>query len=658
MPVRCIFLFSILLQNRVGAMLLQKIRDYAKGWFAYTIVGLLTIPFAVWGINYYFEGGGPMDAAVVGDSKISLQEFQRAYQQQRQRLQTMLGGADSALLDGPRLKQDVLRQLIDERVLDQNARSQGFRVGDQQLHDAVMALPVFQQGGGFTRELYERLLRNQGYTVAVFEEGLRHSLATTQLREGVVASALVTPTELEQWITLLKQQRELQYVVLSLAQYTARATVDDGSIQDYFEKNKDRFVHPEQVQLQFIELKLAQIADGTTASEDELQAAYQEQIAKYGRSEERSASHILVKFPPNAGEAEVEQAHTKAQLIADSVRSGGKSFDQAVQEAKTDSSGSLEGGELGVIGKGMFDSPAFENALYALQKAGEVSEPVRMPSGFHIIRLDNITPAQVKPFEEVREAVATELRQQKAENRFYEISQTLANLGYEHPDSLEPAAKALSLPVQDTGWFSRQVGEGITANPKVIDSAFGEDVLKRGINSEPLELEPGHVVMIRVKGHKDATPRTLDESREDIVKVLREQKAREAISKDVETLKTRAAKGEHPQILAAEFGGEFKNTGLVGRDSSSVDGAVLEAAFRLPQPEAGKVALGSTVLANGDQVVLEVARVVPGQKDALSEDERKTLAQQLAQQTGSGQFDSLLDSVRVKTKVVTHADRL
>jgi peptidyl-prolyl cis-trans isomerase D len=311
-----------------------------------------------------------------------------------------------------------------------------------------------------------------------------------------------------------------------------------------------------------------------------------------------------------------------------------------------------------VIGKGIFDSPAFENALYALQKAGEVSEPVRMPSGFHVIRLDNITPGQVKPFEDMREAVAAELRQQKAENRFYEISQTLANLGYEHPDSLDPVARALSLPVQDSGWFSHKGGEGIAANPKVADSAFGEDVLKRGINSEPLELEPGHVVMIRAKEHKDATPRTLEESREDIVKVLREQKAREAIVKDVETLKARAAQGKHPQILATELGGEFRNAGLVGRDASSVDGPVLDAAFRLPQPGAGQVALSSTVLANGDQAVLEVTRVVPGQKDALSEDERKALAQQLAQQTGSEQFDKLLDSARIKAKVVTYSDRL
>lgn len=640
-------------------MLLQKIRDHAQGWFAYTIIGLLIIPFAVWGINYYFEAGGPTDVAVVGDSKVPQQEFQRAYQQRRQQMQTMLGGKlDSALLEGPHLKQEVLQQLINERVLTQLAHNQGLRISDLQLHTAVMALPVFQQSGGFNKELYERLLRNQGYTATIFEEGLRQSLATAQLRQGIVVSSLVTPAELEQLIALLKQQRELQYVMLMLERYVAKVTVDDAAIQDYFEKNKERFVNPEQVQVQFIELKLSQVAEGITVNEDELKAAYQEQLAKYGRPEERKASHILVKLPPNAGQAEVDKARIKAQQIADSIHSGAKGFDQALQEVKADSSGDLEGGELGVINKGMFNSPAFETALYAMQKPGEISEPVQMPSGFHIIRLDEITPAQVKPFEEVRETVAKELRQQRAENRFYEITQNLANLSYEHPDSLEPAAQALNVPIQDSGWFTRKGGEGIAAYPKLADSAFSEDVLKRGLNSEPIDLEPGHVVVLRVKAHQDPTPRTLEEAREDIVKALREQKARETIAKDAETLKARAAKGESLSTLAAEFGGEFKNAGLVGRDAAGVDNAVLFAAFRLPQPDTGKVALGVTALANGDQAVLEVARVAPGSKDAVPEDERKALAQQLAQQAGSEQFDKLLDSLRVKTKVVIYSDRL
>ena len=116
------------------------------------------------------------------------------YQQQRQRMQAMLGGnADPALLEGPRIKQQVLRQLIDERVLNQLAHDQGLRIGDQQLHDALVALPVFEQTVDSATICTNGLLRNQGYTPAVFEEGMQQSLATAQLRDGVVASALVTP---------------------------------------------------------------------------------------------------------------------------------------------------------------------------------------------------------------------------------------------------------------------------------------------------------------------------------------------------------------------------------------------------------------------------------------------------------------------------------
>lgn len=214
------------------------------------------------------------------------------------------------------------------------------------------------------------------------------------------------------------------------------------------------------------------------------------------------------------------------------------------------------------------------------------------------------------------------------------------------------------MPIQESGWFSRKGGEGITANPKLIESAFGEEVLKRGVNSEPIELAPGHVVAIRLKDYRAATPRTLEESREEIGKILREQQARETIVKDVEVLKARAAKGEPLQTLAKELGGKYQNAGLVSRDAPTVDRAVLATAFRLPQPEPGKVALASTALANGDQAVLEVAQVIPGQKDALSEEERKSIAQQLTQQVGSEQFQGLADSVQIKTKVITHGDRL
>jgi peptidyl-prolyl cis-trans isomerase D len=639
--------------------MLQFIRERARGWVAYTIVGLLTVPFALWGIHSYFEGGAPNEIAEVGKAKISLQEFQRAYQNQRQRLQALMGDDfDPDFLEGTRLRQEVLQQLIDEQVLNRAAREQGFRVSDRQLFEAVRALPVFQESGGFDGELYERLLRHQGMTPSMFEEGLRQSLATEQLRTGVIVSALFTPAEQAQLIALLRQQRELHYTVLPLENYQAAVQVDDAAIQDYFANNPTRFVNPEQVQVQFIDLHLERIAEELTVGEEELQAAYQDQAARYSQPEQRSASHILVRLPPNASAAEVETARARARALAERIHSGEQSFEEALREAQADPAGGVEGGELGVISQGLFDSPAFEIALYALEEPGAVSEPVRMPSGFHIIRLDQITPAQVQPFAEARAAVAAELRQQKAENHFYDIIQTLANLSFEHPDTLEPAARALGLTIQDSDWFGRTGDEGIFAHPRVLASVFSDDVLRRGINSEPIELEPGRVVVLRVREHQPAAPLTLEEAREDIVATLREQQAREALSRDIETVRTRVAQGEHLQTLATEFGGEFRDAGLVGRDALAVDRTVLDAAFRLPQPEAGQMALGSVILTNGDQAVLGVTQVVPGRLDAFSEEERQILTRQLAQQMGVEQFDSLLASLRQNTKIVTYPNRM
>ena len=637
--------------------MLQKIRDRAQGWFAYTIVALLTVPFAVWGINYYFEGGGSMDAARVGDSKISLQEYQRAYQQQRQRLQSMMGDQfDAALLEGAGLKQDVLRQMVNERVLTQLVSQQGMRVSDTQLRQALLSLPVFQQSGGFSKEMYERLLRSQGYTVSGFEEGLRQSLATEQLQNGVSASALLTTAELDKLVALLKQQREIYFLTLALAQYVERAQLDEAALQDYFTKNQQSFVNPERLRLQFVELKLADIAAPITISAAQIQSTYEAQQDKYGRPEERSASHVLVQVPAGATPEQVTAAQTRAQEIADALHSGSKTFEQALEEAKAD--GAMEGGDLGAISRGMFGDAALENALFALEKVGDMSQPVRMPSGFHIVRLDRVTPAALKPLDEVREEIAKELRQQQAENQFYEITQTLANLGYEHPDTLETAAQKLDVPLQESDWFTRQGGKGITKQPKVLESAFSEDVLKRGLNSEPLELEPGHVVMLRVNEHEEATPRTFAEARDEVEKLLRQRQGQEALDKDLATIKQRAAQGEHLQSLAKEFHATFKQLGLVGRDAKDVDSALLAAAFRVPQPAAEQISLGSSTLAAGDQAVFAVVRVVAGATDAVAEAERQQLSKQFAQQIGAADFAQLLESVQAKTKIILYSDRL
>lgn len=627
--------------------MLQTIRDRVTSWIAYTIIGLIILSFALWGIGSYFGETTTPDVAEVKGNPITLREFQQAFQQQRQQFPET---------DITFLKPIVLQQLINERLLLETAQEQGLRIDDQLLQQAILSYQVFQEDGVFNSDRYKQMLALQGLNEAAFEESLRRNLMVEQLREGLTSTAMVTPAQIDQYIRLLKQQRELQYVLLPLKNYMSKTTVKDTAVKNYFEENKERFVNPEQVKVRYLELDLEKIAADIPVSETELKAAYQENETRYTQPETRSASHILVTTSTGADEAALEKARTRAESIYDEITTGNKTFQEASTELQADKE--IETGELGEIRKGMYDeNPAFETALYEMQSPGDVSEPVQTQFGFHIIRLDAIEPEKTKPLAEVREEVAQELRLRKAENRFYDLSETLANLIYEHANSLEPAAQALDLKVQESPWFTRQKGEGIAAYPEVVEAAFSQDVLKNRFNSDLIELKPNHVVVVRADDYKPAKPQTLHEARSDIIDELKQQQAREAMLKDAKALQKRAAQGESLAKLAEEFDGELKKLGLVERQAPELNRTLLEKAFSLPQPAKDKTSYGLAALNDG-QAVIAVDRIVPGKPDVVTEQERELLTQQLAGQQGNSIFDSFLTSLREQADIVTYNERL
>lgn len=627
--------------------MLQAIRERASGLIAYIIIGLLVITFALWGIHSYFNRPETNDVAQIGDGKISIEAFRQALQAQRQRFPQV---------DTELLKNRVLEQLVNEELLAQAAKKQGLRIGDEQLGQAIRSLNIFQQDGVFNVDRYRQLLRAQGYPEAAFEENLRRSLALEQLRNGLIISAITTPAELNSAIALLNQQRDIQYVTLALDNYAKKVTVDDAAIQSYYEENKDRLLKPEQAQVEYVELKLDKVADQLTPSEEDLQTAYQAQKDKFIQPEERNASHILWPITPETSEADAEKIKERAAAVQTEIASGAKTFDQALEEAK--SADNAQGGDLGKITKGLYEDPAFENALFELKAVGDISPPVKTSFGYHIIRLDGIIPEKGKSFDEVKDELARDWRQRQAEGRFYDLSEKLANTIYEHADTLEPAARLLGMEVNVSPWFSRQGGEGVAAYPPVVEAAFSDDVLKRGVNSSLLEVEPNHVVVIRLKDHKEATPRSLEEARQDIETELRNRQAQELLDKDIESLRQRVEKGESLEALAGEFGGELKKPGLVGRrDVGKADPAVLKEAFRLFKPEGDKPAVGVARLPQG-QAVLLITRIVPGDSGKMQEAERKALIQQLTTQIGIAEYQGFLDSLRRQIPVVIHQDRL
>lgn len=636
--------------------MLQAIRDRATGWIAYTILILLCIPFALWGINAYFGGGSIPDVAEVNGTSISQQQFQQAYQQQMARLSAILG--DTSSLNTKHLKTRVLQQLVNRTLLEQASRNAGLRIGDRQLRAAIEGMKAFQKNGHFDAAEYRRMLQQQGYQPVMFERQMRQSLLVDQLQQGLADTAFMTNSDVEQYVALQNQRRELSYLVLPLERYKKRVKLTDAEIKQYYDKHKNQFKSPEQVKLQYLELDLKTLAAQVKVTEAELKAAYQQHLDQYTQPAQRRASYILVKTPKGASKSVVKKAKQRAEAIYKAIRVGTKSFaDEVTASAKEPG---VEGGNLGLVSKGTTE-PAFEKALFALDKKGDISAPVKTSYGFQIIRLDGIVPKHVSSFSDVRADLKHEIQQNKAQPKFYDASEKLANLAFEHPDSLQKAAQALGLKIQQTDWITRHGSHdnGIAQYPKVLKAAFSNEVLKDRQNSQALQVAPNHVVVIHLKDHKPAATLPFDKARSKVAARLTTDKAHAALQSELDKLLKQAQSGIALAQLAKAHHDKLEQPGLVGRNDRKLDPAVLSRAFKLPAPHGKQAAVyGKATLSNGDAALVAVTKVVPGKLDALDAKARQQLRQRLASEAGDQQFRSFVLSQRQQASVKVNQAQL
>ena len=110
------------------------------------ILGLITLPFAFFGVDYYFrQAGTTLDVATVAGEKITQQQFSQAIAEQQERMRAQLGANyDPTMFDNPEVRFAVLQQLINRQLLQEKARQEAFRVSDTQLQQFIAGVPAFQ----------------------------------------------------------------------------------------------------------------------------------------------------------------------------------------------------------------------------------------------------------------------------------------------------------------------------------------------------------------------------------------------------------------------------------------------------------------------------------------------------------------------------------
>lgn len=603
--------------------MLQAIRDRAMGVLGWIVIGLIIITFALFGLGSYLQDRAKVYAAKVNDVEITPQQLQNEYQNQRARMEQMLGDAfDPALIDNDRLKKNALEALVQRELLLQAATDNAMAVSDQLLAAQIQAVPAFQADGRFDESRYQQLLMRQGHTPASFEYETRRMLTAEQFIKGLSDTAFVTAPEISRAYSLQEQKRSFETLSVSASELAKTLEPDEAQVEQYYADHTDQYVTPERVRLNYVRLDGQTLAEGIDVAEDDVTALYEQKKTALKTQEQRRASHILFQLAGDADEQAVNAAKAEAESLVKQIRDGAD-FAELAKAHSDDPGSAAKGGDLGFFASGVM-VPEFDKAVFAMS-AGEISDPVRSQFGFHIIKLVEVKSGELPTLDAVRDDLVNELKQREIANIYYDQLERLANVSYEHPDSLQAAADELRLEVQTSDWVTATGGDGIAQYPLVRNAAFSEDVLEGGNNSEPLEVGPADAIVLRVVEREPAHPTALAEVREQVLAALKQEKAAQAAADRAQALLKEVEGGASMETLAEDDSVAYGKQDAVGRNAPGVLPELMREVFKLPRPGHKPALTRFLTLANGDAVVVRLSAVADADPDTMSDAQRTQL---------------------------------
>ncbi|MEH6909595.1 MAG: SurA N-terminal domain-containing protein [Oceanicoccus sp.] len=623
--------------------MLQNIRENSQGLIAKFIIGLIVLTFALFGIDSLVGGSGPAIVATVNGDDITLADLEQGVSLERRRLLTYMGdNADPSLLDEQRLRGPVLERLIQQKLLLQAAEDASIGISDAALDQTIVAMEQFHEGGKFSPERYQSILRGSGYSTAFYKQLMSQDLTIAQLNSGISGSDFVLENELSEVSKIVGQQRSFRYFILPKDKVSAQVVVSEEEIQQYYDDNISRFQSDEQVKLEYVEVQRQDFFKPVDTAD--IQREYESEMDAFDADEERRVSHILIEITEERDESEALQ---EAEQLAEQLASGAD-FAVVASESSEDPGSANNAGDLGFTTGDTFPAE-FEEALFALP-LDQISEPVQTDAGYHLLKATEIRGVNPPALEERESAIKRRLQITAAEAEFVKTVEDLRDLAF-NSEGLAGPAEDLDLALQQSGLISRSSAAGSLSSPQVIAAAFSQEVVTDGNNSDVLELAPDHFIVVSVSEHSPSKAKPLSNVRPLIVAELSQQRATE-LSVELATNAIEAMKaGKEVAEIAQEGGYEWQVQQNVTRNSASVEPALMRAVFAMPDISGGDVRREAVTLGNGDVAVVQLEEVEEGSWQQFSSAEQRELKSQLQRNSADGSMSGFLQSLRSKADV-------
>ncbi len=494
---------------------------------AQLILALISLPFAFFGVDYYFRSGDTAaDVATYKGGRITQAEFTQSLRDQQENLTRAQRPFDPAMFDNPEVRYQILQQLIRQRLIEKKGDDLHFRVTSAQVVDQIAADPRFQVGGKFSLEAYKAALDGARVPETAYEESIRRQILGERFVDPIARGSIVAGPTKVAFVTLLEQAREVAVATIDAEPFAHDVKVDAAAVKAYYDANAALFKTPEEVNFEYVILTPDALAADVSVTPDEVKAQYAAQSKQYTQEEQRQAAHILIAVKPDAAASDKAAAKKKAEDILAQVKANPAKFAELAKQYSQDPGSAAQGGELGSNPRGTMVK-AFDDAVFAA-KPGDIVGPVETDFGYHVIKVEGVTPMRARSLDEVRPQIEADLRKQKVMQKFAAAADQFQNLVYEQADSLAGVAKALNLTVKTSGLVTRAKAQELAlGNAKFIETLWAPESLAAKRNTEAIEIGPNTLIAGRVIEYKPAAPRPFEQVKDEIQRQLVAKQASE-----------------------------------------------------------------------------------------------------------------------------------
>src|SRR6478736_813668 len=545
--------------------MLDRMRRH-KNWLKWSLA-LVVLAFVFFYVPDFLRprvgAGSPNEEiATVNGEGITATTFRRAYQQQMQAYRAAYGAnVNEQMLKQLGVEQQILRQLIEERTAVVEARRLGLSVSDAEVAQRILSIPAFQQNGVFAGEdVYAQVLASQRppLTKSEFEDSLRRSLLVDKLHASLTDWMTVTDADVTAEFKRRNEKAKVELVVLSADRLRGDVTVTDADLSTWFDAHKEDYRVGEKKKVKYLLVDVDKLRAAAVVAPGDIEKYYRDNQQEFTTPEQVRASHILIK-----SDKDDAAAKAKAEALLKQVKSGAD-FAALAKKNSEDEGSAKNGGDLDYFGRGRMVKE-FEDAAFALQP-GQMSDVVKSPFGYHIIKVVDHKPAITKSIADVRQQIADRLATERAQA---DASTLATQVGAElkTPADLDRVAAARKLTVQEAGFFLRdEPVAGLGPVPEMTDQAFTG---KADTISGPVTTARG-IVFFAVIGTEPSRLPQLAEVKDKVRDDVTRQKARE-LTKTKAAALAAALSGSDFAKAAKAAGLEVKTSELVARGTAWPD---------------------------------------------------------------------------------------